>query len=99
MRKTLSVEKKAKLAQYERDVAAWVAKHGPIPLVPVQQLRLTAGRLGSVRESGFSGSVLGDAGHDAPTREVLVETLQIKPMLSGERSGSAGATGYILSNG
>jgi len=37
MRNTLSAEKKAKLAQYEHDVAVWVAKHGPIPLVPVQR--------------------------------------------------------------
>jgi len=38
MRNTLSAEKKARLAQYERDVATWVAKHGPIPLVPVQRV-------------------------------------------------------------
>lgn len=37
MRNTLSAEKKEQLAQYDRDVAAWVAKHGPIPLVPVQR--------------------------------------------------------------
>lgn len=40
MRHTLSAEKIAKLAQYERDVAAWVAKHGPIPLVPVQRVKV-----------------------------------------------------------
>ena len=40
MRNTLSAEEKAKLAQYERDVAAWVAKHGPIPLVPVQRVEV-----------------------------------------------------------
>ena len=42
MRNTLSAEKKEKLAQYERDVAGWVAKHGPIPLVPVQRVEVVS---------------------------------------------------------
>lgn len=37
MRNTVSSEKQAQLAQYRSDVADWVAKHGPIPLVPVQR--------------------------------------------------------------
>jgi len=40
MRSTFSKEKAAKLAQYQRDVAAWVEKNGPIPLVPVQQTEI-----------------------------------------------------------
>ncbi|MEZ0137342.1 MAG: hypothetical protein AB9Q17_02205 [Candidatus Reddybacter sp.] len=38
MRNTLSKEKIDTLAQYKRDVDAWVAKHGAIPLVPVQKV-------------------------------------------------------------
>jgi len=40
MRSTFNKEKAAKLAQYQRDVAAWVEKNGPIPLVPVQRTEI-----------------------------------------------------------
>jgi hypothetical protein len=40
MRSTFSKEKIAKLEQYQRDVAAWVEKNGPIPEVPVQRAKV-----------------------------------------------------------
>ena len=59
MRNTLSAEKKAKLAQYERDVAAWVAKHGPIPLVPVQQAEVDSRSLRQRERERFQRECVG----------------------------------------
>ena len=56
---TLNKEKIARLAQYQREVDAWEAKHGPAPLVPVQKVVVARKSIRQLESERFQRECVG----------------------------------------